>query len=174
MDARRVEVLLIESTTNGYSPLSSRLEKRGCNPRFARRDQEVSRLLSSHRFDLVLGPIRLHGQSLYPLIRRLEGSGTTLFYSQEVEDNCWWLPAHRLGRNCFGAPALLPGEFAPVLDRTIEELRRSVNTATETQSAFTSRFLGSIVAVPFSRMLSISAAPLNATSPNLAARKSAI
>jgi hypothetical protein len=89
-------------------------------------------------------------------------SRTTLFYSQEVEDGCWWLPALRRGTNCFGAPAFRPSEFVTVLDETIEEIRSSMCVEAETQPAIASRHSGSIIAIPFSRRVSLSAIPVSA------------
>jgi hypothetical protein len=45
-----------------------------------------------------------------------------LFYSQPVEDGCWWLPALRHGQNCFGSSALRPSQFIAALDEAIEEI----------------------------------------------------
>jgi hypothetical protein len=106
MDADKIQVLLIRKGQNGHSPLSNRLARRGCACLFAASHQQAGALLANHDCDLVLGPIRLDGDSLYPLIGRLHGSRTTLFYYLNVEDGCWWLPAVWLGANCFGAPAI--------------------------------------------------------------------
>ena len=123
MDAPKIKVLLIHESQNTYSPLTDHLRRGGCECCFAASKREAGLLLDNHTFDLVLGPIRLKSESLYPLIGRLNGSLTTLFYSQSVEHGCWWLPALRRGQNCFGAPAFRPGEFVTVLDATIEEIR---------------------------------------------------
>src|SRR6202007_1729360 len=131
MDTNKVEVLLIGRRPDGHSRLSNLLAKRGCNCRLAVSYREAFRLLTNHRVDLVLAPTRLKGDSLYPLLNQLDGSGTTLFFYQPVEDGCWWLPALRYGRNCFGEPALRPGEFASVLDETIKDIRFSPFVATK-------------------------------------------
>jgi len=162
MDAKKLKVLLIGKSPGGYLPLSNRLGRRRCDCRFAISNQEVCLLLDNHNFDLVLGPIKLNGDSLYPLIGLLDGSRTTLFYSQVVEDGCWWLPALRRGTNCFGAPAFRPSEFVTVLDETIEDIRTSMCVAAETQPAIASRHSGSIIAIPFSRRVSLSAIPVSA------------
>ena len=116
MGLDKIKVLLIREGRKTWSPLTDRLEKSECECCFAASVREVDTLLSSHDFDLVLGPLRLKSDSLYPLIGLLEGSRSTLFYSQAVENGCWWLPALWQGLNCFGAPAFRPGEFATVLD----------------------------------------------------------
>jgi hypothetical protein len=88
-------------------------------------------LLDQRTFDLVLGPVRLESDSLYPLIDRLEGTGTTLFYSLGVEDGCWWLPALRRGENCFGEPAIHSSAFMGVLEKAIHEIRQGALMAAE-------------------------------------------
>ena len=103
MDTQTIDVLLIRKGQTGHSPLSNRLARRGCQCLFATSSQEIGPLLASHHCDLVLGPVRLDGDSLYPLISHLHGSRTTLFYYLIVEDGCWWLPAVWMGANCFGA-----------------------------------------------------------------------
>ena len=171
METTKLRVLLIGNSSGGYSPLSNRLRKRGCDCRFAISKKEICWQLDSHSFELLLGPIKLNGDSLYPLIARLDGSRTTLFYSQAVEDGCWWLPALRFGGNCFGTPALRPREFVTVLDKSIEEIRCSLRKAAEIQSAIASRFSGSIVAFPFSGRVSLAAIPVSVNSMNFTAPK---
>ena len=117
MDAKNLKSLLIGSSGK-FSLLSSRLRNNRCDCWFGHSRQEVFRLLDNQSFDLVLGPIRLNEDSLYPLIGRLDGSDTTLFYSQAVEDSYLWLPALRWGMNCFGTSALRSSEFVTVLDET--------------------------------------------------------
>lgn len=151
MDAEQLRVLLIGNSAGRYSPMSNRLTKRGCECRFAISFQEVSLLLHNHTFDLVLSPTRLKDNSLYSLINLLGESQTTMFYSQAVEDGCWWLPALRWGTDCFGTPAIRPSEFMTVLDETIGEIRCSLGLAPEIQPAAPYRFSGSIVSLPFAR-----------------------
>lgn len=129
MDGQKVDVLLIRKGQTGHSPLSNRLARRGCECRFATSNQEAGILLAKNDCDLILGPVRLDGESLFPLIGQLRGSRTTLFYYLIVEDGCWWLPAVWLGANCFGAPAIHNSDFATVLDETIEHLRLRARVA---------------------------------------------
>jgi CheY-like chemotaxis protein len=128
MHAEKVRVLLIRENQNTYATLSDRLRGGGCDCLFAMSKREVGALLEKHSFDLVLGPIRLKNESLYPLIDVLVGSRTTLFYSKTVEDGYWWLPALRRGLDCFGTRAFRPREFVTVLDQTIEEIRSGMDT----------------------------------------------
>jgi len=131
MEPQRLQILLVRKSQNGSSVLAARLAAQGCTCTFANSLQNARVLLDQRRFDLVLGPIRLESDSLYPLIDRLEGAETTLFYSLGVEDGCWWLPALRRGENCFGEPAIHSSAFMSALEKTIQEMREGTLTATE-------------------------------------------
>jgi len=167
----RVSVLLIGKSARGSSSLSNRLRKRGCDCRTAISRQEVCQLLDNYSFDLVLSPIRLNGESLYPLIGWLVGSATTLFFSQKVENGCWWLPALRFGTNCFGAPALHPREFGITLDNLLGELQRRLREDAETRPAIASRVSGSIEALAFPGRVSFAASPVRVKSMGLRPHK---
>jgi hypothetical protein len=131
MEPQRLQILLVRKSQNGSSALATRLAAQGCSCTFANSLQNVSMLLDQRTFDLVLGPIRLESDSLYPLIDRLEGTETTLFYSLGVEDGSWWLPALRRGDNCFGEPAIHSSAFLGVLEKTIQEISDGALTAAE-------------------------------------------
>ena len=120
MESRRPKALLIGEKPQGSSYLAKRLQRRGCECEIAVSYQEACLLLGAQSFDLVLSPFRLRDDSAFPLVGLLDGSTTTLFYSQPVEDGCWWLPALRHGQNCFGSSALRPSEFVAALDEAIE------------------------------------------------------
>ena len=122
MESRSPKALLIGENHQGSSCLAKRLQRHGCESEFAASYQEACSLLGAQGFDLVLSPIRLRGHSAFPLVGLLDGSTTTLFYSQPVEDGCWWLPALRHGENCFGSSALRPSQFIAALDEAIEEI----------------------------------------------------
>jgi hypothetical protein len=171
MDAAKIKVLLIHQSQNTRSPLTDYLSRSGCECRFAASKREVGLLLDNHAFDLVLGPIRLKSESLYPLISLLDGSRATLFYSQPVERGYWWLPALRRGENCFGAPACRPGEFVTVLDATIEEIRSRMRVAAGTQLHNVSQHSGAVVELPYSRGVPLTMLPISAKSPSLPAQR---
>jgi hypothetical protein len=173
MNFTKPKVLLIGEASRGYSPLSNRLKRHGCDCCIAISIPEVCLLLDKHSFGLVLGPIKLNGDSLYPLVRRLDGSETTLFYSQAVEDGCWWVPALRWGKNCFGLPALRPSEFVYMLDETIQEIRSTMQKAAETRTAIASLGSGSIVTRTFSNRPALSAMPVSAQGPKFITHKAA-
>ena len=131
MEPQRLQILLIRKSQTGSSVLAERLAAQGCACTFANSLQNIGTLLDQRTFDLVLGPISLESDSLYPLIDRLEGAETTLFYSLGVEDGCWWLPALRRGENCFGEPAIHSSAFMGVLEKTIQEIREGALTAAQ-------------------------------------------
>ena len=116
-------MLLIGENPQGSSFLAKRLQGRGCECGFAVTREAACSLLGFERFDLVLSAFRLPDGSAFSLVALLEGSISTLFFFKPVENSCWWLPALRNGRKCFGSSALLPSEFVSVLDEVIEEIR---------------------------------------------------
>ena len=120
MRTRILKALLIGENPRGSSYLATRLQGHGCECGFATSYQEACASLRSQVFEVVLSPMRLRGVTVFPLIDLLEGSEVTLFYSQAVEQSCWWLPALRHGQNCFGSSALRPSEFVAALDEAIE------------------------------------------------------
>jgi hypothetical protein len=121
--------LLIGENQRDRSPLRKFLARRSCTCQVATSEPAVRGLLGIQSFDLVLGPVRLHGDSLFSLIRRLDGSRTTLFFYQPVEDDCLWLPALRRGSNCWGAPALRSSEFVCLLDQIVTDIDFSSSVA---------------------------------------------
>ena len=131
-------VLLIGENAQGSSHLIKLLEGHGCHCSFATSHQEACLLLSTQCFDLVLGPTRLRECSNFPLLNLLEGSNVTMFYFQLVEDGCWWLPALRSGRRCFGSHALRPSDFVVSLNEVIAELRAVRLASVENEPALVS------------------------------------
>lgn len=124
-------VLLIGDTAQGSSYLVKHLEGHTCKCWFAASYQEAVSLIGLHTFDLVLSPMRVRDISVFPLIGLLVRSRTTLFYFQSVEKGCWWLPAVRFGRECFGSYALRPSEFIPCLELIIDEVEAARPTVAE-------------------------------------------
>ncbi len=122
VEPRKPKVLLIGENPQGSSHLANRLQRRGFECVFALSHEEACSLLRAQRFDLVLTPVRMAGGSALSLVALLEGSSTTLFYFEPVENGCWWLPGLRNGHNCFGSSALLPSEFVPILDEIIDQI----------------------------------------------------
>lgn len=126
-------ILLIGETVQGSSFLAS-LHGRGCECSSATSCREAFLILRKRPFDLVLCPMRARDGSLYPVMRLLEGSGTTMFYFYPVERGCWWLPALRRGQMCFGSAAYRGKDFATLLDETIKQIERDALAVVERQS----------------------------------------
>ena len=63
----------------------------------------------------------------------LDSSGS-VFRCLPVEDSCWWVPTIVRGKQCVGASALRPNEFAQALDKLI--LLGSRNLPPDTPPAF--------------------------------------
>jgi hypothetical protein len=121
--ARIPEALFVGEYSRGSSYLVRGLQQKGFECHFASTAQTALSLVQAHNFDLVLCPIRLRGTSLYFLLDLLDGGIATLYYFYPVEDDCWWLPAVRRGKRCWGTSALRPSEFVLALDAAIDEVR---------------------------------------------------
>jgi hypothetical protein len=132
---RIAKALLIGESRQGSSYLAKRLQERGFRCEFATSWEDIRSFIRDQDFDLVLSPIKLRGASLLPLLDWLAGSAATLFYSQAVEEGCWWLPALRHGEGCFGSSALRPSEFMSALDETIGEVISHLPTPSAGQKA---------------------------------------
>jgi len=165
-----VKVLLIRKGHKGDSSLTAHLAAQGCECQFATSHHEVAGL-TKQNCDLVLGPIKLDSESLYPLIAQLHGSRTTLFYYFAVEDGCWWLPALWLGANCFGAPAIHNTEFVSVLDETIEQIRIEMQLPAWRTLTSTPRISESAMTFPFPRKTQLPVLPRSAKVLSIATRK---
>ncbi len=122
--SRTIKALLIQERPQASGHLEKYLRKCGCECTCAVSYKEACSLLGTGEFGLVLSPMRLHNDSLYPLLDLLHGSHITLFFWYAVEGGCFWLPALRQGQNCFGS-ALLMGaiDFGVALDQTIQEIQ---------------------------------------------------
>jgi CheY-like chemotaxis protein len=141
--------LLIGENPRGSSHLVKVLEGHGCDCSFATSYQEVYSILGTQHFDLVLSPLRLRDCSMFPLANLLERSNITLFYFQLVEDGCWWLPALRSGRKCFGSHALPPSEFVISLNEIIAQPWAESRVSPENQPASISAAVSTSLSPPY-------------------------
>ena len=121
MSSAPVKVLLVGERPTGYSFLSQRLEKRGCECRVAAANSDGARRFHEQPFDLILCCDSRDG--IGPLVASMIGSTASLFRSHRVENGCLWLPAVLYGEQCPGAPALQPREFAKVLDQLVDRIK---------------------------------------------------
>ena len=117
-----VKVLFIGETLGSFSHIAGRLEKGGCRCQFAKSYEEARQFINNEGFELVLSVALPRDNAIASITSLLAGSPTSFFYALPVEESCWWLPAIRQGKRCFGAPALRPSEFASLLDQVIAEL----------------------------------------------------
>jgi hypothetical protein len=123
MATKAPRVLLIAENPKGASFLVTRLKKWDCELHFASTCKEASQVITQQRFDLVLSQLRLRDGSAYPLTALLTGSNTRLYYSQPVEEGCWWLPALENGQSCWGTRAMAPNEFIGFLDDIVKGMK---------------------------------------------------
>ena len=167
----QTSVLLIGENSQGSSYLVKRLEGYRCECGFATSYQEACSLLKLQSFDLVLSPTRLRDSSLFPLVNQLEGSRTTLFFFQAAEESCWWLPALRSGRNCFGSCALRPNEFITSLGQIMGEIQADSPSLAEHKPRAASAPRTSMAALSGSNTISVVPMPVRARSVELLKRR---
>lgn len=121
-ETREVSVLLVGESPHLFSFLRPPLEKIGCQCHLAKSHQEVGKILSHTKLDIVLS-LTTH-QSLSEMMAVLAGSRITMFHMLPVEEGCWWLPVLRYGENCVGTPAFRSTEFACVLAEIVKSINR--------------------------------------------------
>jgi hypothetical protein len=135
MAAKTPKVLLIAASPMGVSFLVTRLKKWECEIHFASCYKEANMFVGTQRFDVVLSEFKLSDGSSYPLADLLVGSNTTLVYSYPVETGCYWLPAVKNGRSCWGSLAMRPSEFVLYLDDILKEIRSRLAAVSEESRA---------------------------------------
>jgi response regulator RpfG family c-di-GMP phosphodiesterase len=114
-----VTVLLVGNAARKASNLEDYLLKRGCDICFATSQKDALELLQRHRFDLVLSEFMLSDGTAYRLMSPLRGSGTTMFFSNAVEDSCWWMKAIYEGEDHSEDPGMRPAQFRLLLDEIL-------------------------------------------------------
>ncbi len=123
MEAGVMKVLLVGQTARSSLRLQQWLEDRGCQCHFAASCRDACVRVSRMRFDFVLSQFELPDRTAYPLLERLIGTATTLFFSTVVEDGCLWIPTLARGKRWPASSALRPGEFADTLRRALDQLK---------------------------------------------------
>ncbi len=119
----RTHALLVGISAASASTCVRWLQGHSCECHFATSYREACELLLQRHFHLVLSEMRLADGSAYPLLSRLEGTHSTLFFRVTVDRGCWWLPALLRGQSCWGAPGLRPREFAQALDDIVKGMK---------------------------------------------------
>ena len=120
MTVRTKMVLLVGETTTGSLRLVNWLYNQGCHCHFAASYRDACNLISRTQFDLVLSQYQLPDRTAFPLLDRLAGSPTTLFFSTHVESGCLWLPMLDRGKRCIGAPVLRSGDLTEALRKVLD------------------------------------------------------
>jgi DNA-binding NtrC family response regulator len=105
------EVLLVGPSLNMSPFFAEQMRGRGFACRGVACYRDAEGLLKHHAFDLVLSEMQLPDGSGLPLMARLEGTDSTLFFCVRVHRGSWWLPAVERGRVTWGAAALRSDEF---------------------------------------------------------------
>jgi PleD family two-component response regulator len=123
MEASVMKVLLVGQTVRSSLRLVQWLEDRGCQCDFAVSCRDACLRVSRMRFDFVLSQFELPDRTAYPLLERLIGSATTLFFSTALENGCLWIPTLARGKRWPASSALRPGEFADTLRRAFDQLK---------------------------------------------------
>jgi DNA-binding NtrC family response regulator len=128
MGAGGVKVLLVGNAARKASILDDYLLKRGCDLCFASSQKDALELLRRRRFDLVLSEFMLSDGTAYQLMPLLRGTDTTMFFSNAVEDGCWWMKAIYEGEDHSEDPGMRPGQFRLLLDEILfDRLLRNAN-----------------------------------------------
>jgi CheY-like chemotaxis protein len=128
MTSSGLTVLLVGKGPRKSPILQNYLEKRGCNVCFATSQEEAIELFHLRRFDVVLSEFMLADGTAYQLIPPLLGTNTTMFFSNAVEDGCWWMTAVFDGQDLSSNPGMRPAQFARRLDQILsDKLSRSNN-----------------------------------------------
>jgi len=126
-ESSMIKVLLIGESPQLFFRCQKYLERNGCECEFAECEKSITKMLDQRQFDLVLNLHTTQGTRNPSLVELLSGLPTTLFYGLRVEVGYWWVPILRLGEECFGTPALRPGEFASALNVVLKEIRAEAN-----------------------------------------------
>ena len=120
MDSKEIKVLLVgETAKSSFFQLLEWLDNRGCQCHFASSCRDACTLISQTAFDVVISQYELPDRTAFPLLDRLMGSTTSLFFSMTVENGCLWLPMLVRGKEWDGAHGLRPREFMAALGNTL-------------------------------------------------------
>jgi CheY-like chemotaxis protein len=120
MGINPVMVLLVGEGARNAFHLLRWLHHRGCSCHVAQSCLDACDLVSRAKFDLVLSQYQLPDRSAFPLLDRLVGSRTTLFFSTRLENGSLWLKMLERGKPCSGARALRSSTFPAALARVLD------------------------------------------------------
>lgn len=127
-NAPTVAVLLVGDRARNSPILQDHLQRRGCAIFFAASCKEAQKILRERHYDLVLSEFMLSDGSAYQLMPCLRGTDTTMFFSNAVENGCWWLNAIFEGEDRTEKPGMRPAQFGIVLDKILfDRAHRNTN-----------------------------------------------
>jgi len=128
MSAHTVKVVLVGSGARNAAILQDHLQRQGCVVFFATSLKEANEMLSGRRFDLILSEFLLSDGTAYQLLSPLRGTNTTMFFSNAVENGCWWMHALYEGRDRWGEAGMRPVQFRTLLDEYLfDKQMRNMN-----------------------------------------------
>jgi hypothetical protein len=107
-NAPTVAVLLVGDNARNSPILQDHLRRRGGGIFFATSCKEAQKILEERHYDLVLSEFLLSDGTAYQLVPCLRGTDTTMFFSNAVEDGCWWLNAVFEGEDRTEEPGMHP------------------------------------------------------------------
>ncbi len=110
------DALLVGPNLHTAGALTEQLRRWGFRCQFASNVRAASAVLRLHPVDLVLSDTHLSDGTGFGLVVALAGLPVTVFLCLPVEDTWFWLPAINGGKECLGAPALRPLQFASTLE----------------------------------------------------------
>jgi len=116
MNTSALTVLLVIDGARNTPVLQNYLQTRGCDVSFASSYKEAAGMLRSRQFRLVLSEFILSDGTAYRLMPLLRGTGTTLFFSDAVENGYWWIRALYQGQDRWGAAGMRAKQFRTFLD----------------------------------------------------------
>ena len=117
MDGDRVRVLLVGESEAEFSSVEAHLHGFNCYCEFVRSWSSGAGVAPHGSFDLILYSVDMKDfQATAAAVLHSSGS---VFRCLPVEDGCWWVPTIVRGKQCVGASALRPNEFAQALDKLI-------------------------------------------------------
>ena len=119
MNNRAARVLLVGSGTRSGHGLHAYLQRKGCEMSVATSCREALQIINDRQFDLVLSEFMLSDGTAYQLMRSLQGTATTMFFSNAVEDGCWWMNGIFKGQDRSHLPGMRPREFRVLLDQIL-------------------------------------------------------
>jgi hypothetical protein len=127
-NADTVAVLLVGDGVRNASMLHDYLRRRGCDIFHAASCKKAQENLRERHYDLVLSDFMLCDGTAYQLMSCLRGTRTTMFFSNVVEDGCWWMNAVYKGQDHSEDPGMRPAQFRILLnDILFDQLFRNAH-----------------------------------------------